>query len=334
MIPHLFKKKSLPNELFNLCDQKIFNEPLCFRNPHLKLAINDVLDLFSHTEYLALAFGSAIYKYRTSPGDVDFIIPEIKTLDQIKSIINILKTNSKIHIHGFNTELGIEGYRKGNRYVLPFIWQKDDFSYPMDLILYEGTLSEHAQCMDITMGSLYYDGQGIYQYTPFDGCSDLQEQIIRTTCDPYQSLWEDPIRLFRFIRMKQLEVFYYHYTLEEAFQILATEANNFFSEIKLGPLKNQLSKMLDHRNCSKEDVESYLHELAALGLLDKLKVRLNNPSDGKIFSKYRQVILNFENAQGSLFSCENYSKLALQGFYSQKQVKDFSTTIFQSPQLS
>jgi hypothetical protein len=307
------------NPKFSLCHD-VIAEPLCYRRePAFKLLIPKPCKIVQDAGFVAFGYGSLVYKYRTKPGDLDFVVPNvnISSLGDIKKIINAFKANGVV-IHGFNVEEGLEGYRSkdSNRYVLPLLWKEDSMEYPMDIILYPGTLEQHARSMDTTLGAIYFEpiSGSMIQLTEFDSKGDLEGQIIRMPIDREgksaselaievsRVLKHDPSILFRWIRLKQLELLYFDQSSIDGIRLITAESSNVFSEMSRGKLRQQLDYIFDSSADrtyeylqSHEEKREYretlahanLEELNTLGLLSLLHARLNESAeDSAYFRKY------------------------------------------------
>lgn len=137
---------------------------------------------------------------------------------------------------------GNEGYKKGNRHVIPMRWKE----WKIDFIVSEKNVVEHSSMMDFTVGALYFNlkQKNMYRITSLSTVSDLKHKRISTLLPPTRSFLDDPSRIFRAIRLIASEEFHLSKECVEAIKILFAQEQNLFLTMKPGKLFQQLDLLL------------------------------------------------------------------------------------------
>jgi len=156
-------------------------------------------------------------------------------------LVQLFETQGGVAIK--NNMTGELGYQTGNRYVIPVTWK----NWQIDLIISEHDFIQHAKTLDFTIGAMYFSLQDkkMFCMKDFPPFIDLNEKIIQTISDPYESFKKDPSLIFRGIRLYATENFRFSpeciHAINKAF---FGENNNLFMQLKRGKLYQQLNLVL------------------------------------------------------------------------------------------
>ncbi|MDF1684432.1 MAG: hypothetical protein P1U36_07205 [Legionellaceae bacterium] len=239
--------------------------PKCYEaNPHLRTLLEQYSGVFITCGIDGYVFGSSHYK--KNPGDFDILIPNISTnagKERLMQLIRMIESQGGVALRDKTT--GELGYKKPNRHVIPITWQ----GWKTDLIIEAGDFIEHAKRLDYTIGALYFSlrTKKTYCMKGFSSLTDLDDKILRTIDDPYESFKRDPSLIFRGIRLCALEDFTFSPECLAAMRTLFVEEKNniFISSMNYGKLCQQLNLMF-----STPEETIILDKFKELNLLPKL----------------------------------------------------------------
>jgi|GEM_PF-4963569 len=232
--------------------------PACLRNTQAryKNVIDQLAELIRTNGYTfnAYLFGSSIYK--SSPGDMDFVITHSEGI-QVNEFIQALIANGGQLItapHRIDKE-------KRTIYKLNLLGIDVDINAYDDPDMDIQALSAKT---DFTIGAAYYDvrsGEILYPHS--DTQADIENKKLRTVIDPVTSFQTDPTRILRAIRMLSSSEFTLDQTTQAAIAQMASSDTSVFDNVNKDKLYQQMELLFytGHAVDNLQNMEQY-------GLLD------------------------------------------------------------------
>ena len=207
------------------------------------MLIDRISDIFNQSECEGYLFGSSNYKEIEAPHDFDILIENIRTEQDkanVRTLIQCFKSQGGVVTA--HDVFGNEGYKTGNRHVIPVLWKE----WKIDFIVSEKNVVEHSNMMDFTVGALYFNlkQKNMYRITGLSTVSDLKHKRISTIFSPLISFLDDPSRIFRAIRLMACEGFHLSKECDDAIRILFSGEKNLFLTMKPGKLFQQIQLLL------------------------------------------------------------------------------------------
>ena len=258
-----FSASSDQKDSLNLVETN--RQPPCYRtNRYLHDLLDLMSDNFIQSECEGYVFGSTNYKKIELPHDFDIILENIRSShDRLNVDALIQRFKDQGGEVTARDERGIDGYRTGNRHVIPMTWKQ----WKLDFILSAGTVVDHSKQMDFTVGALYFNlrQKKMYRVAPFTTLFDLDRKRLCTITDPMVSFAKDPSQIFRAVRLMAAEGFHLSTDCDDAIRALFADDNNPFNSMKVGKFFQQL-QLLFNSGYERENVAIMYH----LGLFFKL----------------------------------------------------------------
>ena len=247
-----------------------YRQPPCYtKNDYLHTLLDLMSDIFNHSECEGYVFGSTNYKKIELPHDFDILLENIQSnQDRAKVDALIQRFKEQGGVVTARDDRGIDGYRTGNRHVIPMEWKH----WKLDFILSPGTVVDHSRYMDFTVGALYFNlrQKKMYRVEPFSTLSDLDRKRISTIIDPMISFSDDPSRIFRAVRLMATEGFHLAADCDYAIRTLFAGDKNPFNTMKAGKFFQQLQLMFSSGH-ERENIAIFYQ----LGLFFKLYNRVD-----------------------------------------------------------
>ena len=248
-----------------------------------------VSDSFKHTDLEGYLYGSA--QYKLNPHDLDILLPLCTMANDAKKIhayIDVLRSQGAV-VTSIDPYTGVYGYRHETRHVIPVLWH----GVNLEFIVYPGTVSQHANDLDFTVGARYLhlktrryvEVPGIY------AAVDINRRQLHAVVDPEVSFLYDPRRIFRAVRLIADENFTLSADCEQAIQaIFCRDQNPFITHINPKKIYYQMQVMQQS-----EQFVAYLEVLSELGILNKLYEVFIRAEDAS-GQYYRDVLTPFYRA--------------------------------------
>lgn len=108
--------------------------------------------------------------------------------------------------------------------------------YPSRVVFIK-SVKEDAKRRDFTINAIYYHPLRKRFLDPVGGLKDWRQKIVRTVGEAEQRLEEDPLRIFRAIRLKNLLGFRYHSQLKRALTAKGFLTNTLATAVKARELE-------------------------------------------------------------------------------------------------
>lgn len=105
-----------------------------------------------------------------------------------------------------------------------------------------GTLEEDIARRDLTINALYYDPTHQILIDAVDGMKDLEQGIVRLIGDPLSRLQEDPVRIWRAIRLQQK----LRFELETELEAAIKKTSDLLDQIPAGRRFDEYTKLFLH----------------------------------------------------------------------------------------
>jgi len=99
------------------------------------------------------------------------------------------------------------------------------------------SLKKDALRRDITINAIYFDPQKEHFLDPLGGLKDFQGKIIRVVGDPKMRFEEDPLRILRVVRFKNLLNFRYQAETQKALQLKGYLARSLSASVRSKELR-------------------------------------------------------------------------------------------------
>ena len=254
------------------------NVPKCYQlGTALGQQIDSLGDLMEKSGIDGYINGSSIYK--SNPGDIDIVFVNMSMADSIEKFKEFFASLADQGALIPRTYYESLGHVKDGLQIISISWLHTNYK-KVDVVLWEGSLQEHAMRIDKTIAALYYCPRSkvTYRTNNLTSLADLQRRKIHFHGDAVAKLLNDPDIIFMNLKL--------HF--EEGFNLSAKSWDailEFARQVDHQIFNKMLSKRLFSRLkvlLSYEYQLGFMDCLVRLELFDKLYYYLaeDNTSDG------------------------------------------------------